>query len=436
MEPKIQYAKTSDGVSIAFWTLGEGVPLVQMPNVLFSNIEREWRLPAQQYRYKRLTEQTKLIRYDGRGSGLSDRDVTDYSMKARMLDLQAVIEQLRLDRFALWGNLHSGPVAVAYATGHPEQISRLVLSGSYARYADLVSSPRYQTMSALIQNDWETYTETVAHVVFGWSESESARQWAALIRENVTQEGAQAALRAAEEFDVTDLLASVNLPTLVLHVRDAAYPSVDATKRLASGISNARFALVENEMEFVAAILDFLAEPGAPAEPAPEPPQGTAVILFADIVDSTALTERMGDAAFRGKARELDTALRAVIRECQGTPVEGKLVGDGLMAVFTSAREAIEAALRCGKAGSDGGLPLHLGIHAGDVIWEANNVYGGAVNIAARISGLSAPGEVLVSETVRSLARTSAGVRFEDRGEHELKGVSDPVRVWAVREGE
>src|SRR5207245_4708815 len=118
---------------------------------------------------------------------------------------------------------------------------------------------------------------------------------------------------------------------------------------------------------------------------APALPSGTAVILFADIVDSTALTERLGDAAFRAKARELDSALRAAIRERGGTPVEGKLLGDGVLAVFTSAREAIEAALACGVAGDRAGLPLHLGIHAGDVIREDNNGYGGAVNIASSI---------------------------------------------------
>ena len=109
-----------------------------------------------------------------------------------------------------------------------------------------------------------------------------------------------------------------------------------------------------------------------------------------------------------------------------------------MLAVFNSARQAIEAAVRCGKAGDDSGLPLHLGINAGDVLHETDpdgraNVYGGAVNIAARIAADSAPGEVLVSETVRSLARTSSGVRFEDRGERDLKGVGEPVRVWSVR---
>ncbi len=152
-------------------------------------------------------------------------------------------------------------------------------------------------------------------------------------------------------------------------------------------------------------------------------------------MDSTGLTEEMGDAAFREKARELDASLRAIIGESGGTPVEGKVLGDGVLAVFTSARQAIECALRCNDAGDSVDLRLHLGIHAGDVIREGNNVYGGAVNIAARIAGASAPGEVLVSDTVRGLARTSAGVGFEDRGEQTLKGIAEPQRLFAVRGG-
>jgi len=182
---------------------------------------------------------------------------------------------------------------------------------------------------------------------------------------------------------------------------------------------------------------------GAPADPEElvlimkkydTEPAGTAIILFADIADSTSLTERMGDAQFRAKTRDLDTELRSVIRECAGAPVEGRLVGDGLMAVFASAQGAIDCALRCRNVGDQGGLLLHLGLHAGDVIREGNNVYGGAVNIAARVAGAAGAGEVLVSDTVRGLARTSATASFEDRGEHALKGVADPQRLWAVQE--
>jgi class 3 adenylate cyclase len=243
--------------------------------------------------------------------------------------------------------------------------------------------------------------------------------------------------------DVGNLLAQVSQPTLVLRHEPFFVPA-RCCQRVAAKIPGAQFLQYSDPtfVQQVELIRDFVGAPAPRLPPAPGRvsqaiPSGTAIILFADIVDSTALTERLGDAAFRDKARDLDGALRSIIREHAGTPIEGKLLGDGVLAVFTSARQAIEAALACGRAGDEGGLPLHLGLHAGDVIREADadgraNVYGGAVNIASRISGLSAPGEVLVSETVRSLARTSAGVSFEDRGEQALKGVGEEVRVWAV----
>jgi len=253
--------------------------------------------------------------------------------------------------------------------------------------------------------------------------------------------------------DCLTLADQVQAPTLVIRHTGVEWLSMDSTRELVNAIPGARMVAIEggysdHPREAARAILQFLAgyAPARHQRPAVEQRSSTgspstAIILFADIADSTALTERLGDAAFRAKARDLDAALRAVIREHTGTPIEGKLLGDGVLATFTSARQAIEAALACASAGSHAALPLHLGVHAGDVIRESDpdgrgNVYGGAVNIASRISGLSAPGEVLVSETVRSLARTSAGVRFEDRGEQALKGVGDPVRVWAVREGE
>jgi len=446
MEPRIQFAKTSDGVSIAYWTLGEGMPFVHLPVPLpFSHIQMEWQIPEWRGWYERLLRKRMVIRYDSRGAGLSDREVRDYSLDALVLDLEAVVDRLALEQFALFGFLASGPVAIAYAARHPERISHLILWHSFARVSDWLgpsASGVGEALEKLLETDWGLYTETVTHQAFGWSEGEASNRVAALLREGLTQQMAQRGMRVIGDFDVTDLLSQVQAPTLVMHRRQIPWPSVDVARELVSGIPDARLALLEGtsvatylgDREAVASAIDeFLDEGEEPA--GPELPSGTAVILFADIVDSTALTERMGDAAFRAGARELDTALRAIIREASGTPVEGKLLGDGVLAVFTSARQAIEAALRCGGAGDDAGLPLHLGIHAGDVIREENNVYGGAVNIAARISALSAPSEVLVSDTVRGLARTSAGVSFEDRGKHELKGVGEPQRLFAVREG-
>ena len=441
-EPRIQYAKTKDGVSIAYWTLGEGMPFVYMPWMGISHIELEWQFPEIRRWYERLAQKRILVRYDGRGSGLSDRDVADFSLEAHVMDLEAVVDRLGLESFALYGEAYAGPVAIAYAARHPERASHLLLWCSWARTRD-TGSPQLRALRRLIDTDWETYTETAAHTVAGWSEGEQARRGAAMMRESSRQEAVQAALRAHREFDVTALLPRVSSPTLVLHRREVRWLDVGIARGLASHIPDARLALLEGESlapylgdagAVMHAIDEFLGE-GEAADTKTELPEGMAVILFADIAGSTAFTEQLGDSAFRAKARELDTSLRAIIRECSGTPVEGKVLGDGVLAVFTSARRAIDCALRCDAASEPLGLQLHLGIHAGDVIREGNNVYGGAVNIAARIAAASAPGEVLVSDTVRGLARTSAGVAFDDRGEHQLKGVAEAQRLFAVRKG-
>jgi len=443
MEPRIQYARTSDGVSIAFWTLGEGAPFVSTILGQFGHMQLEWEHPEFRRWYERLSEKRMVVRYDGRGSGLSDRNVTDYSLEAHLLDLEAVVERLGLKKFALFTLGAIGPAIITYAARHPERVSHLILYATWARASDYVSMPEVQAMVGLLDKDWQMYTENAAHSLLGWSEGAQAHWFAALLRETGTPEAMGAALAAHSEFDATSLLPEVRSPTLVLHPSEVVALDIAISRGLASRIPNARLVVVDGTSmapqvgdidRLLRAIDDFLSEGEEPAA-ADELPSGTAIILFADIADSTALTERLGDTAFREKARELDTALRGIIRENGGTPVEGKLLGDGVLAVFTSARQAIAAAMRCGAAGDEAGLPLHLGIHAGDVIREGNNVYGGAVNIAARIAGASAPGEVLVSDTVRGLARTSAGVTFDDRGEHTLKGVADPQRLWAVRGG-
>jgi class 3 adenylate cyclase len=163
---------------------------------------------------------------------------------------------------------------------------------------------------------------------------------------------------------------------------------------------------------------------------------GAAVILFTDIVDSTTLTEHLGDAKFREASRALDADLRDAIRDAGGSAVEGKLLGDGVLATFPSAAQAIDGARRCLVLSAASELGLHIGLHAGDVIREESNIFGGAVNIAARICALSAPGEILVSDVVRGMARTSAGVEFADRGEQEMKGVGEPVRLYVVRQAD
>ncbi len=439
MEPRIQYATTSDGVSIAYTVLGAGPPIVVV-GTAFGDVH----IYSSGSVITGTTDTLvgmgrRVIMYDWRGTGSSDRGNADFSLEGRLKDLEAVIERTSVDRFVLSGALQGGPTAIAYAVKHPDRVSRLVLYATYARGADWQKIPalRWQRAAgAMAEEQWEYFTQQMAHASTGFKDSDLANRLAPVFRSGTSARTYLSYMDATENIDVINLLPRVNAPTLVMHLASSPLSNVDLLRVLASRIPNARLVSTED----VAGTIDtFLREGEKQATAAPELPSGTAIILFADIADSTATTERLGDAAYRAKARELAASLRARIRECAGTPVEGPTLGDGVLAVFTSAREAIEAARRCGRAGDDAGLPLHLGIHAGDVTREKDpdgrdNVYGGAVNIAARIAGLSAAGEVLVSETVRSLARTSGSVSFEDRGRRRLKGVGEAVRVWAVRE--
>jgi len=433
MEPRIQYAQTADGVSIAYAAAGKGRTLILVPSVPLTHVQRQPQVFPRVW--EGLAERFHFVWYDSRGSGLSDRDAIDFSMAAMMRDLEAVAESAGGAQFALFSVYDGVPIAIAYAATRPERVSHLILADGWMKQSDFYLYPAQRVDIALREQDWVLYTETYGRVLMGFDEPVFAAAFGEFMRACVEPETLRAAFSSTEDYDVAELAGQLTTPTLVLHNRGNRWLPVRVGQRLAAKIPGARFLEIDDLMyeDVPRLVADFISETEEQrhAELA-EVPSGTAIILFADIADSTALTESLGDAAFRKKAREVDAALRAAIRENGGTPIEGKLLGDGVLAVFTSARQAIEAALGCGKAGDDAGLGLHLGLHAGDVIREESNVYGGAVNIAARVSALSTPGEVLVSDTVRSLARTSADVRFDDRGERELKGVSEPVRLYQV----
>ncbi len=442
MEPEIRYCTTADGVRIAYTVTGEGPPVVLCAPAYGSHQQLQWSHPVWRQVLAAFARNNTVIRFDFRGCGLSDR-VVPQTLDEFVLDIEAVVERTGFGRFALFAGEAAVPMAILFASRHPERVTRMVLVNGFVRFSDLGSTPQARAMLAAAAADWTMGTDAIGLTSSGPSR-EAILGYGEYFRACVGPE--YLANVAMATWDATEAARSVAAPTLVIKQAVFQFVTMEMTRDLVALIPDAQLAIVEglvadNFEANVQRVIDFLNGVSEEAQRSPELPSGMTAILFADIADSTALTERLGDAAFRAKARELGPALRALVRECGGTPVEGPTLGDGVLAVFTSARAAIEAALRCGKAGDDNGLPLHLGLHAGDVTREKDpdgrdNVYGGAVNIASRIAGLSAPGEVLVSETVRSLARTSAGVRFEDRGEQALKGVGDAVRVWVVREGE
>jgi class 3 adenylate cyclase len=446
MEPHIQYAETADGVSIAFWTLGEGPPFVCMPNVPWSHLELEWQDPRLRRWLERLAEKRLVVRYDNRGSGLSDREIADFSLDAHLRDMEAVVDRLGLETFALMGPLHSGPAAIAYAARHPERVSHLILWCTYARGSDYSSVPQVQAIRALMDKDWDVYTETVAHVGFGWSAGEDARQFAGFIRGSVSQQAVQAFRDAIDEYDVTDLLARVTSPTLVLHRRRFELPSVDVARRLTARIPEARLVLLdgasaapflEDAEAVLKAISDFLGMALEPARAAVDRGQAPVTILFTDIEGSTALTQRRGDARAQEVLRAHNEIARGALAAHGGSEI--KHTGDGIMASFASASRAISSALAMQKGfaahnESHSEAPIHvrIGLNAGEPVAEEGDLFGTAVQLAARIAAHADPGWVLVSNVVRELA-AGKGFLFADIGEVALRGFEDPVRLYQVR---
>ena len=446
MEPRIQYAQTADGVSIAFWTLGEGVPLVLMLSLPFSHVQLEWRMPEFRRWYERLAETRKVVRYDSRGSGLSDREVTDYSLDAHVLDLEAVVDRLGLERFDLFAFYHGGPAAIAYAARHAERVSHLVLWCSWARGSDVVRSPLIQIMREFIRQNWETYTETAAGSLLGWSEPEAAHRFAVFLRECVTPEAAQTALQAMTSFDVAELLPQLSTPTLVLHRRGLPFPDAGIARGLASQIPDAGLVVLEGtsiapylgDAEAVhRAVTEFL---GGAEEPATgtEPPGVAAVhtILFSDVEGSPSLTERLGDAKAREVLRTYERIVREALRAHSGSEV--KSLGDGFMASFSSGTRALECAIAIQRtfaahnASAEEPIRVRIGLNAGEPIAEEEDLFGTAVILAERIASQAEGEEILVANVVRELA-AGKGFLFLDRGKVALRGFEDPVRLYEVR---
>lgn len=245
MEPDVQYTTTSDDVSIAFWTIGSGMPLVVMPPPPFSHILLEWQNPNRRSLYEQLAQTFRLVRYDGRGSGLSEREVFSFSLDDQVLDLQAVVDCLKLDRFALLAQFFAGPVAINYAVHHLDRVSHLFLWCTFARASDFMTTPITEAIVGLADKDWELFTETLAHDRLGWSSGEQARRFAAFMRGCVTPEILQLALGPLSTYDAAPLLPLVSCPTLIIHSGQFQGIDIRVSRGLASTIPGARLTVLE-----------------------------------------------------------------------------------------------------------------------------------------------------------------------------------------------
>ena len=278
----VRYATSLDSTSIAYWSIGSGPPLLYAIGGPWNQLEL-WTAPECQHWYERLTENRRVIRYDMRGTGLSQRDVSNFSLDAEIEDLEAVSDSLGFEGFDLFGGVGGAPIALAFAAKYPERVGRLIIWCGWARAADVVSA-KIRAWSGLIEQDWDLLAETCAQLVLGWSGGDLGRLAAENLKGAITPAVMQAALAATRQFDVTPLLENIKAPTLVLHRDNVSWIPVSVAQELTSQVPNSHLIVLEGEsptpylgdMEGVIQVIDeFLAEGKVEGQPvAPSYPDG------------------------------------------------------------------------------------------------------------------------------------------------------------------
>ena len=434
--PPIQYARTEDGVSIAYWTMGAGPPLLWLPLAPWPWVV--WQsLPESQAWYERIAARWQLVQYDQRAVGLSRAQDVDYALDACINDIDAVLDAAGLTQVSLCAGLYSGPLAIAYALRNPDRVARLVLWCSFASSDDFLATPSALGPRAVAGgSDWTNLVRTLMAQGVGWSHPDYARNLAEAALTHTTQAEFEAAHRLNYHDDVTALLSSVQCPTLVMNP-DASVAPLDLGRRLAAEIPGAQLRVFPGDSlmpelcaadEIFEAIGDFLPADSAAVETATAP-GAFRTILFTDLESSTALTQAVGDAKAQDVLHGHNDVVRAALAAHEGEEV--KHTGDGIMASFGSAVSAVVAAQQIQRDLAGGEIRVRIGLNAGEPIAEDHDYFGTAVQLAARICDRAEPGQVLVSNVVRELCAGKT-FTFEDVGAATLKGIDEPVALYAV----
>ncbi len=440
MEPLTRYAQSPDGASIAFQVHGEGpLDLVFVPGFV-SHVELVWEEPAIARFLRRLASFSRLIVFDKRGQGLSDRLGRPPTLEESMDDLGAVMDAVGSERAAIFGISEGGPMSALFAATHPDRVSSLALYGTFARmvkapdFPEGVREERFDRWAELVREQWGG-----AVGVDLWAPSEEGspefeRWWSRLLRQGTSPSGAIDLMNLYREIDVRAVLPAIGVPTLVMHRRDDRLIPIRQARYLADRIPGARYVELSgvDHLPTVGdqgALLDEVEEFLVGSRGAHGIERALATILFTDIVGSTETAARLGDQHWRDLLERHDTAVRRELAVHRGHDV--KTTGDGFLATFDGPARAIRCATAIHDDLNRSGVEIRSGIHSGEVETIGDDVGGIAVNIGARVGGLAEPGEVLVSSTVRELV-VGSGIEFEERGSHRLKGAPDQWHLFAV----
>jgi len=403
-----------------------------------SNVDATWELPPWARFYSRLAGFSRLILFDKRGTGLSDRSAGIATLEERMDDVRAVMDAAGSERAALFGVSEGGPMSVLFAATYPDRASALVLYGSYARNSNLHSEEYFTDRIESVDRLWGTGEYIIKFFAPSKKADDVARQaFARWERQLASPSAVIALVQMNRQIDARHVVPAIHLPTLIMHkVGDPAVTLEDA-RYLAANIAGAKYVEFPGidhgpvadpviADRIVDEVQEFLT--GSRSSDT-EIDRVLATVMFTDIVESTKRAAELGDRQWRTLLDRHDETVRQQLQRFRGNEV--KNLGDGFMATFDGPARAV----RCAAAISDSVRPLGIavrsGLHTGEIELKRGDIAGIAVHIAARVAGEAEAGETIVSSTVRDLVAGS-GLRFEDRGVRALKGLPEEVRLYRV----
>jgi class 3 adenylate cyclase/pimeloyl-ACP methyl ester carboxylesterase len=436
-----QYAESGE-LSIAYRTVGDGpLDILFIPGFI-SNVDLMADIPWIRHNLDRLAALGRVVYFDKRGVGLSDRSLGTGTAEDRMDDLRAVADAAGIERATVIAVSEGGPLALLFAAAYPERVQSISLWGTMARllaapdYPDGVDPALPQVLLDIVERDWGTGS-AFRYFVDMPDDEATRRATARYERQSATPRGAVEVLRHNIAIDVRGVLDAIHVPTLIVHRAGDPMVFPEFGRYLAEHIEGARYVelpgtwhvsgWVGRDDDMIDVVAEFIA--GTPVTTEPEVDRVLATVLFSDIVDSTVHAAEMGDRRWRAVLEQHDEITRREVERHRGVLV--KRLGDGVLATFDGPGRAVHAALAFEQAAAPLGLQLRAGVHTGEIERRDDDVAGIAVHIGARLSALAGPNEVLVSNTVKELT-VGSDLAYSDRGLHELKGVPGDWQVWSA----
>jgi len=441
VQPTTRYAR-SGSVSIAYQVVGDGPRDLVFVGGWVSHLESGWDEPLLARFRRRLASFSRLILFDKRGTGMSDRvpDANLPTLEQRMDDVRAVMDAAGSDRAALFGQSEGASMAILFAATYPERTTAVVTFGAFAsriRHPDYPWAPtteERQRFYELIERDWggdmdmSELAPSMAH------DDGFRRRLSTLLRLSASPGAALALARMNTEIDVRGILSAIRVPTLIMHRTGDRDANIEEGRYIAARIPGAKFLelpgsdhlpWVGDQAEVVDEIEEFLTG----IRPAPEPDRVLSTVLFTDIVGSTERASSLGDSAWRDVLEQHHASVRRELAHFRGQEIA--TTGDGFLATFDGPARAVRCAVAIRDRMRESGLEVRAGVHTGECERMGDNIGGLAVHIGSRVAGLASPGEVLASSTVKDLV-SGSGIVFEDRGAHSLKGIPGEWHVFRV----